>query len=335
MPLREKLLQDPPPGQGERTLEGLRFDGRLASHYAGRVTPCSEESHIGLLRSSLASLVALALTQAGHAGLGLRDLARACRTRDSSVQRALGVLLDEGIATKRGGESGGRYFLAGHPLEREVLTLAFHDMPRAAALATLCLANAAVEFAGLDAQGLFVVFRQRATAETRLLLGHALEGLGAPVALTSFLHDTLTERLRQHPELRARAARSVILAGTLSRSFPDRRRHGDLRRARPLGRPHPSLRLPSQRALRRIAERFRLEELDLFGSAVRSDFRPDSDLDVLVRPRPDARLRIADLVGLEDALEQLFDRDVDLVTPETLDGRFRSRVEREVVALYG
>lgn len=289
---------------------------------------------MGLLRSSLASLVAIALTQAGRDGLSLRELARACRTCDSSVQRALDALLDEGIARKGGG-GGRRYVLAGHALEREVLTLAFYDTPRTAALTTLCLANAAVEFAGLDAQGLIVVFRQRAAAETRLRLAHALDYLRAPVALTSFQHDTLVERLRQHPELRARAARSVILAGMLSRSFPDRRRHGDLRRARPLGRPHPSLRLPSQRALRRIAERFRLDELDLFGSAVRSDFRADSDVDVLVRARPDARLRIADLVGLEDELEELFDRDVDLVTPETLDGRFRSRVEREAVPLYG
>lgn len=290
---------------------------------------------MGLLRSSVASLVLIALTQADPAGLSLRELARACRTRDSSVQRAIDFLLDEGIARRHESAGGTSYALAQHRLRREVLTLAFNDAPRIAALATLCLANPAVEFAALDAQGLFVVFRQRSTADERLRVRSALDLLRPPVALTSFEHDTLVERLLEEPKLRARAARSTILVGSLARSFPDRRRHGDPRHARPLGRPHPSLRLPSQRALHRVAKRFRLEEMRLFGSAVRSDFRADSDLDVLVRPQPDARLGIFDLVALEDELEELFDRDVDLVTPDGLNRSVRPRVEREAVVLYG
>lgn len=290
---------------------------------------------MGLMRSSLAGPVMVALTQAGAAGLSLRELSRACPARDSSVQRAVELLLEEGIVERREGPAGGSYALGQHPLRRELLMLAFHDTPRMAALGTLALANPAVEFAAADAQGLFVVFRQRSTAEERLRLRSALDLLRPPVALTSFEHDALVERLPEQPVLRVQAARSSILVGSLARSFPDRRRHGDLRQARPLGRPHPSLRVPSQRALHRIAERFRLAEVDLFGSAVRSDFRADSDLDVLVRPRPDVRLGISDLVDLEDELEELFDRDVDLVTPDALSQSVRPRVEREAVVLYG
>lgn len=288
-----------------------------------------------LLRSSVAASVLIALTQAGSAGLSLREIARACRARDSSVQRALRLLLEARAAERREGPGGASYGLGKHPLRRELLALALHDTPCEAALATLARAGPAVEFAGLDAQGLLVVFRQRSTAEERLRLSGALDRVRPPVALVTFEHDDLVERLLEEPELRTRAAACTVLTGSLARSFPDRRRHGDSRHARQLGRPHPSLRLPSRRALRRIAERFQLDAVQLFGSAVRSDFRPDSDVDVLVRPRPGARLGIFDLVALEDELETLFDRDVDLVTPGALNERLAPRVEREAVPLYG
>lgn len=288
-----------------------------------------------LLRSSLAGMVLVALTQAGPGGLSLRQIARACRTRDSSVQRALQSLLKEEAVERRAAPSGTGYALAQQPLRRELLALAFHDTPRPTAVATVARANPAVEFAGADADGFVVVFRERSTADERLRLRGVLDPLRPPVALTAFTHDELVERLVEEPALRDRAAGSRVLVGSVARSFPDRRRHGAPRAARALGRPHPSLRLPGRRALGRIAERFHVDEMRLFGSAVRSDFRPDSDLDVLVRMRPDARLRVFDLVALEDALEDLFDRDVDLVTPDALSDRIRPQVEREAVVLYG
>lgn len=289
---------------------------------------------MAIFRSSLAPLVLVALTQ-GDGGVTLRALARACRTRDSSVQRALDFLLEEGIVERRKTDEGVSYALVPHPLQAEILSLAFNDPPREDIVATLCLANPAVEFAGVDGDGLLVVFRQQSTALERLRLAHALERLRTPVALTSFQHDALVEQLHERPALRERAARARILRGTIARSFPDRRRHSDPRHARALHRPHPSLHVPSQRTLRRLAARFQVDEIDLFGSAVRSDFRPDSDLDVLVQPGPHVRLRVSELVALEDELERLFDRDVDLFTPDALDERFRPRVEREAVALYG
>lgn len=290
---------------------------------------------MGLLRSPLASAVLVALTQTDPSGLNLRDLARACGARDSSVQRALALLSEEGLIERREGGSGASYALGQHPLQRELLALALHETPLTAALGAMARANPAVEFAGIDERGVLVVFRARSTAEERLRLRGTLDLLRPPPPLTSFEHDALVERLLEQPELRERASKATILAGSLARSFPDRRRHGDPRRARRLGRPHPSLRVPSRRALGRVARRFRLDEIRLFGSAVRSDFRPDSDLDVLVRPRPGARLGIFDLVALEDELEDLFERDVDVVTPGALSDGIRPRVEREAVALYG
>ncbi len=66
----------------------------------------------------------------------------------------------------------------------------------------------------------------------------------------------------------------------------------------------------------RVAEfcrRWKISELALFGSVLRDDFRPDSDVDVLVTFAPDARLRFSDLLQMERELKQILGRDVDLI----------------------
>lgn len=68
---------------------------------------------------------------------------------------------------------------------------------------------------------------------------------------------------------------------------------------------------------------------------MRSDFRPDSDIDVLVEPRPEARVSLLDLAAIEQRLERLFDRDVDVLTPGGVRPELRERIEREAVSLYG
>jgi uncharacterized protein len=66
----------------------------------------------------------------------------------------------------------------------------------------------------------------------------------------------------------------------------------------------------------KIAEfcrRLKITELALFGSILRDDFRPDSDIDVLVSFAPDASWRFYDLVSMKEELEAMFGRPVDLV----------------------
>ena len=66
----------------------------------------------------------------------------------------------------------------------------------------------------------------------------------------------------------------------------------------------------------RIAEfcrRWKIAEFALFGSALRDDFRPDSDVDVLVRFEPGSPRSLSDLVHMEDELKAIFGRKVDLV----------------------
>lgn len=62
-----------------------------------------------------------------------------------------------------------------------------------------------------------------------------------------------------------------------------------------------------------FCERWLVTELALFGSAVRDDFGPDSDVDLLVEFAEEARHSLLDLVRMEEELKGIFGRDIDLV----------------------
>ncbi len=66
-----------------------------------------------------------------------------------------------------------------------------------------------------------------------------------------------------------------------------------------------------------------IRELSLFGSALRDDFRPDSDIDVLVVFDTAARWSLLDLVDLQRELGELLERPVDLVEKSALRNPFR------------
>ena len=62
-----------------------------------------------------------------------------------------------------------------------------------------------------------------------------------------------------------------------------------------------------------FCRRNHVRSLSLFGSVLRADFRPDSDVDVLVSFAPDARWSLFDIVHMQDELVEVFGRKVDLV----------------------
>lgn len=66
-----------------------------------------------------------------------------------------------------------------------------------------------------------------------------------------------------------------------------------------------------------------IRELSIFGSALRDDFGPGSDLDFLVSFSPDAPLSIEHLLAIKDELEALFGRPVDLIDEEALRNPWR------------
>lgn len=74
----------------------------------------------------------------------------------------------------------------------------------------------------------------------------------------------------------------------------------------------------SRKKIADFCRRWNVVEFSLFGSVLREDFHPDSDVDVLVRFAPDARISLFDLVDMQDELKDVFGRDVDLVEKEAI-----------------
>jgi len=79
-----------------------------------------------------------------------------------------------------------------------------------------------------------------------------------------------------------------------------------------------------------FCRRWRVVELALFGSALRDDFGPDSDVDLLVRFAPDARVGLLEHVAMEEELSALFGRKVDLVSRRAIE-RSRNPIRRRAI----
>ncbi len=72
-----------------------------------------------------------------------------------------------------------------------------------------------------------------------------------------------------------------------------------------------------------FCRKWRIRELSLFGSALRDDFGPESDLDFLVSFEPEVRLDIDILLDMKEELEARFGRPVDVVDKEALRNPWR------------
>ena len=83
----------------------------------------------------------------------------------------------------------------------------------------------------------------------------------------------------------------------------------------------------------RLCRQYHIRRLAIFGSAIHDDFRPDSDVDVLVDFAPDAEIGL-DFFTLQDDLSTQFGRTVDLHTPASLSKYFRDRVLAEAEDQY-
>lgn len=79
-----------------------------------------------------------------------------------------------------------------------------------------------------------------------------------------------------------------------------------------------------------FCERWKIAELAFFGSVIREDFRPDSDVDVLVTFAPDARWSLFDHVDMEDELARILGRPVDLVSRRGIE-RSRNASRRRAI----
>jgi predicted nucleotidyltransferase len=84
----------------------------------------------------------------------------------------------------------------------------------------------------------------------------------------------------------------------------------------------PKVRFDRQQ-IAELCRRYGVAELALFGSALRDDFRADSDIDVLVSFVPQAHPSLLELAELREDLKDIFGREVDVVERAGLRNPFR------------
>ena len=83
-----------------------------------------------------------------------------------------------------------------------------------------------------------------------------------------------------------------------------------------------------------FCRRYHVRQIEVFGSTLRDDFGPESDVDVLVAFEPDAQIGLITLSRMRRELEELFGRPVDLVPREGLKPRIREAVLSSAEVIY-
>ena len=87
----------------------------------------------------------------------------------------------------------------------------------------------------------------------------------------------------------------------------------------------PRIDIPMEK-VRDFCQRWKIVEFALFGSVLRDDFSPDSDVDVLLRFEENAGWSLYDIVDMKDELKTMFGREVDAVEKEAIRNPYRRRI---------
>jgi len=82
---------------------------------------------------------------------------------------------------------------------------------------------------------------------------------------------------------------------------------------------------------RAVLKDHHVKAIYLFGSVVRSEDKPGSDVDILVEFQPEARVGLFGLARLQRRLSEILGRPVDLTTPDTLHKALKDRIIKEAV----
>ncbi len=84
-------------------------------------------------------------------------------------------------------------------------------------------------------------------------------------------------------------------------------------------------------AIAAFCQKWRIVEFALFGSVLRDDFGPDSDIDALVRFTPDTHYSLFTYAGMENELSDLLGRPVDLIDRAGLEHGPNARLRQEIL----
>jgi hypothetical protein len=71
--------------------------------------------------------------------------------------------------------------------------------------------------------------------------------------------------------------------------------------------------------IQQFCDRWQITEFALFGSVLRDDFRPDSDIDVLVTFAPEAKRGLSETLQMKDELQIIFGRNVDFIVKAAIE----------------
>ena len=98
-------------------------------------------------------------------------------------------------------------------------------------------------------------------------------------------------------------------------------------------KPMKNLKLPKKKIVE-FCKKHGVQKLSLFGSALRGDFRPESDIDILVVFYPEKRVGLIGLSAMEFELSEIIGQKVDLNTPGFLNKHYRDQVLLEAEVQY-
>lgn len=88
-----------------------------------------------------------------------------------------------------------------------------------------------------------------------------------------------------------------------------------------------------QEKIAAFCQKHHIRKLAFFGSILRDDFRPDSDIDVLVEFQPGFTPGLS-FFAMQDELSEILGRKVDLNTPKFISSYFRDEVQKEARVAY-
>jgi len=187
-----------------------------------------------------------------------------------------------------------------------------------------------------------VLFSKSRRAVLSLLYGHADESfyLRQIVRLTGIGLGPIQRELKQLTDsriLRRTEKRNQVhyQANAKLPIFPELKKlatlfNADMNPPQPSDMPRISV---PQDKISSFCLRHHIRKLSLFGSVLRDDFRPDSDVDVLVEFEP-GYVPGFEIVAMEKELSEILGRKVDLRTPKDLSKYFREQVVREAKVQY-
>jgi Predicted nucleotidyltransferases len=272
-------------------------------------------------------------------GLTLGELSHVIGGPLSSAQRGIESLAKDHLVIDRRVDSQRRYVInRQHPAGDALVEFSLRLLSPERAIDLILRANPAVQFAGRDHSGYLVVLSPFAEPGDIAQMSEAVDAINGShsdsIPVEMMERRDVSEQLFDSSELRRRGLRLVPVKGSAVRVFRDPHQHGSFDAPR-LGRLHPSLPTPSKRTMKHLARKHGLARVTAFGSSVRSDFRADSDVDVLIEPSAETRLGIRDLLDIRRELESLLDRDVDVVNARAMLAEPLRRAQQEGVLLYG